>query len=220
MKSNIFKICLVSAALLIGGTLVANAVGFISYEPDSLDANKTQMVFWDNVRMINKGLKMSSLGINDLEDVEGGSIKIADRDLYVRKYMGFICPNYPQSACQVLIGDLGGSIFLKVDSLEGDDLALTSESKDIILKGSSIDFKGKVILTDNKNLIVTSMPLPNDTNSVFTTNLETNNIIGNPNLTLPNLFFETVNSPAENNVIKFEPKRIINIELYYNAQSL
>lgn len=203
MKLNkITTICLVSAALLLGSILVVQAVGFVSYEDND------KVIFWDNVRIVDKGLKMSDMGVNDLEMVDGGRVKIVDRDLYVRKYMGFNCPNYPQGGCNVLIGDLGGNTFLRIDELRGDSLNLKSTNSNISLSGVSVNFRGKLILTDNKNLGVGRSIDSGAEKSVFTNTLKANEIIGNPDLSVPNLRFETMSTG-----IKFQPLRIINLAL-------
>ncbi|HDQ22628.1 MAG TPA: hypothetical protein ENN28_01490 [Candidatus Uhrbacteria bacterium] len=203
MKLNkITTICLVSAALLLGSILVVQAVGFVSYEDED------KVIFWDNVRIVDKGLKMSDMGVNDLEMVDGGRVKIVDRDLYVRKYMGFNCPNYPQVACNILIGDLGGNTFLRIDELRGDSLNLKSTNSNISLSGVSVNFTGKLILTDNKNLGVGRSIDSGTEKSVFTNTLKANEISGNIDLSVPNLRFETMDDG-----IKFQPLRIINLAL-------
>jgi|GEM_PF-1775434 len=184
MKLNKLKgICLLVAALLLGGVFIARASGLVSFEPNA-DPVKTKIILWDNVRMVAKGLKMSPYGVNDLSDVAGGNIDIQSKDLYVRKFMGFNCASYPDKInCATAIGDVGGNTFLKIDTLNGQNLTLVSTLSGINLKGALIDITGKLILTGlndgNKNLIATSqttLPTGAPAGSVFADSLSVSQI--------------------------------------------
>jgi hypothetical protein len=195
------KICLVLAALLSGGVLIASASGFVTYE------NGNKIILWDNVRIIKQGLKISSSGIIDSSQIESGNLDIQDKDIYIRGLMGFACGAYPQKLeCESTLGFAGGDYFLLVKTIKGQDLVLESKAKGINLSGTSIDFQGKLLLT-NKNLIITDKALPSATSSVFATEVDTNVISAPPpgTLTLPDLLFE------EGAI--FKPQRIINLDL-------
>jgi hypothetical protein len=211
MKLNlVVKICLLSAILLIVGVLFAKANGFVSFEPSGL-ANQGKIILWDNVRMVNQGLKMSPYGANDISSVAGGNIDIQSKDLYVRKKMAFGCAtNYPKEPkCSTEIGDIGGNAFLKIDTLGGQDLTLISNNSGISLEGSLIDMTGKLILTGSHNLVVYDS-LPDDltaTNSTFTDALRVSELkdLGLAGLTLPDI---QLGSNAF-----FYTNRIINLSL-------
>ncbi len=215
MKLNwLTKFCLVAAGLLLGGVFIVQAAGFVSYE----DNNK--IIIWDPVKMIGKGLKMSAAGVNDLEDVPDGVIKIEDKDLYVRNFMGFDCPNYPQeTSCATTIGDIGGKMFLKIEKLRGNNLLLKSAAG-ISLNQDATDgvkIRGNIFLTDNKNLNITDFDVSKieadwtanppviKNKAIFVNTLKTQQIIGLETLNIPGIKFfgEGV----------FEPRRKINISL-------
>jgi hypothetical protein len=214
---NIFQICLVSAALMIAGVLVVQAAGFVSYEPSLSDPTKAKIIVWDPLKMVNKGLKMSSLGINDLEDLPNGTIKIMDKDLYVRSFIGFECPDYPVGTCTTQIGDIAGDSFLKIETVRGNVLNLFSPKKGINFNADYVDISGQVILpidggiNNPNNLILvdadsasTLEEINTETNSVFVNTLYTNYVLGNT-LIMPNIRF--------NEGALFYPQRIININL-------
>jgi len=225
--NRIAKICIISAALLVSGVLIAQAVGFVSYEPDA-DPKKTKIILWDNVRMINKGLKMSALGVADMGDVAGGNITIENKDLFIRSYLGLNCPNYPQQLnCKILLGNIGGNIFLVIDKIKSDNLVLKSDTRGIKITANKINMLGQTdpyfttiptntsqfILTADKNLILTDKTLPAGvTKSIFVNTLNVDEISNNPavspnpnNLYLPNLLFDTGGI--------FQTERIININV-------
>lgn len=204
MKNNIIKICLFSAAILLAGTFVAQAAGFISYE----DNNK--IIVWDPLRLAGFGLKMSNSGVNDLGNVPDGVIMVDDKDLYLRSFMGFDCDNYPEdvNSCRTKIGDIGGTTFLSIDTLKGEYLSLLAPNSGIILDTpNNIYADGQIILevdpqkNNNNNLILLSdtykiptsgsyIPeIESDINSVFVNNLFTKDFTGDT-LDFPDLRFE------------------------------
>jgi hypothetical protein len=206
MKLNwLTKFCLIAACLLLGGVFIVQAAGFVSYEDDN------KIIIWDPVKMTGKGLKMSAAGVNDLEDVPDGVIKIDDKDLYVRGFMGFDCPNYPQEInCTTTIGDVGGDTFLRIETLSGDDLLLKSAAgislnQDVT---DALEIRANIFLTDDKNLVVTdfaSEDRENSSRAVYVNTLNTQEIIGLGTLNIPGIKFfgEGV----------LEPRRRINISL-------
>ena len=172
MKLNkITILCLIIAGLLAGGVLVARAAGFVSFE------NGNKVIIWDNVKLVNHGLRLSGIGIKDQTDAAPGVIEITDKDIYIKGTMGFSCPSYPfRMDCQSMLGNLGSNTFLKADSISGaQSLTLASIQSPIDLRatpGTSIDIHGKVILKSGGNLIITDITsLPPATNSVFVTEL-------------------------------------------------
>ncbi|MBD3359207.1 MAG: hypothetical protein GF365_00655 [Candidatus Buchananbacteria bacterium] len=210
MKLNwLTKFCLVAAGLLLGGVFIVQAAGFVSYE----DNNK--IIIWDPVKMTGKGLKMSAAGVNDLEDVPDGVIKIEDKDLYVRNFMGFDCPNYPQStSCTTTLGNIGGNSFLTIDTVKGENLYLNANGGiDLNLQGDGLKIQGKIIMpggTNSPSLFVVDdddMPSPNSTvtSSVFVDDLHTAYLGGLNNLDIPGLKFEEA--------AYFDPKRMIFLDL-------
>lgn len=148
MKLNkVTIICLSLALVLTAGIFVVRAAGFVSYEDDP---NSPKLYFWDNVRMITHGLKMSPTGVADAEDVPGGTIKIIDKDLFVRGFVGFGCNKYPlRNQCQAAIGNIGNS-FLSMDQVSSDgNLEIKSVSSDINLglTNGNLMINGKLILS-------------------------------------------------------------------------
>ncbi len=209
--SKITIICLVSTAIVLASVLIVQAAGFISYENDN------QIIVWDPVRLVGKGLKMSNLGINDLENIPDGVIKVDDKDLYVRSFMGFDCTNYPTdtTACTTKIGDIGGSAFLSIDTVKGEVLSLLAPNSGIKLDAPNlITMKGKVVLESEaeNNLVLlsdedssaSSVIIDTAINSVFVEHLFTEEIMGD-DLNMPDIYFESGSY--------FEPLRIINITL-------
>lgn len=198
MKLNwLTKFCLFTSILLLAGVFLTQAAGFVSYEDDN------KMIIWDPVKMKGKGFKMSALGINDLEDVDDGIIKIESKDLYVRSFMGFECANYPTSTvCTTTIGDVGGDTFLKINTLKGETLYLNANAGiDLNLGGDGVEINSKLIMPGGeasaKNLFVVSpayfatSKARNENSSVFVDTLHVRNIGGLDTLTLPGLKFES-----------------------------
>jgi len=201
MKFNkAVTICLLLAALLVGGAFFASAAGFVTYE----DNNK--IILWDNVKLVNQGLNFPSTAI-----IEGGNINLGTgKDLFIRKFMGFDCPaNYPINLiCATILGDIGGNTFLKINQISNSNLTISAQ-QNINLSGISIDIGradkpsqlilgGDLILTDN---LPSSLP----TNSVFVDYLKVNEIDGNPNLTMPPLKLSQGAFFYTNSVINYAP---------------
>lgn len=134
--SKITIICLAIAGLLTGGVLIAQATGFVTHE------NGDKIILWDNVRLVGQSLNISGAG------TEPGNIYLGtDKDLYVKKFVGFDCANYPADPrCAVTLGDVGGNIFLKIAKVSGNNLALIS-SNGIRIIATSINLTGKLILS-------------------------------------------------------------------------
>jgi len=177
-KNKVYLICLITGFLLISSVLVAQGAGFFSYE----DGDK--FVLWANVRVVDSGIKFSNLGSDETEDVSAGNIKIDDKEFFIRGFMAFNCINYPsQISCATTFGDIGGRTFLITENLGGDtaDLVLESENLGINLQGDTINLDGDLILTDNKNLIVSEvLPLGGlPSNSVVANTLNVKEISNN-----------------------------------------
>ncbi|MBN1326107.1 hypothetical protein JW977_03985 [Candidatus Falkowbacteria bacterium] len=121
MKPSLtIKICLIIAILLTGGVLIASAAGygFISYE------NKDTVVFWDNVKIIGKGLTIKG------STVSQGSANVTG-DIYLKRFIGFGCSaNYlANQDCNTLLGDGGGNgVFLKATKITSA-LTITGATK-------------------------------------------------------------------------------------------
>lgn len=206
MKLNlIIKICLGVSVFLLVGVFLVQAHGFISYE----DGNK--IIVWDPLRLIGKGLKMSNEGVNDLENVEDGILKIEDKDLFIRKFMAFDCNNYPQvTDCATTIGDIGGNTFLSINKLTGNDLIFNSPGGFSLNEdGDGLIVNGKIFLNNGASLIATNLDYSaiETDNNVITNSLKTDHIQSAGSLSLPGLFF------TENAV--FELKRLIELEVDY-----
>jgi hypothetical protein len=208
MKLNLVaKICLGLALFLTGGALLASAAGFVSYEDDN------KIIVWDSVKMVGKGLRMTPEGVNDLKDVEDGKVEIMGKDLYVRSFMGFDCPNYPQDTnCSIAIGNVGGfGLFLKAAVLKGEDLRLNSpKGFNLNTNGLKTTIMGNVYLTDDKNLIMTDFtPLPTaESKTVMVNTLHAAKIGGGPADTL-----EVLNGLEFGPAAVFDPQRSIILNL-------
>jgi len=213
MKNKITLICLISAAVILAGAFIVQAAGFVSFEDND------KIILWDPVRLAGKGLKMSDLGINDLEQVSDGVIKVDNKDLYVRSFMGFNCSNYPADtgSCTTKIGDIGGSAFLSIDTVKGETLTLSAPQSGIVLNPSgNIIISGQMILQNENNqndLILLSDAYKsqyqskitaNPINSIFVDKLYTKILLGDT-LAFPNIKFDSG--------AIFETNRIINISL-------
>lgn len=221
--SKISIFCLVLAAVMTVGIIVVQAAGFVSYE------NNNKMNFWDNVRMANKGLKMSNLGTADAEVVSGGVVKILDKDIFVRGQLGFECADYPEkNDCTAAIGNIGNA-FLTMDKVSSStDLTLTSTHTNLTLNtisGASIIITGQLIIKGGKYLMATSIePLPADSYCVYVTSISSNNLTDTSRinddgkltgLTMPIIRFDKVDEVESNpnHPIIFFPKRLIKIDL-------
>ncbi len=226
--SKITIFCLLAAAMMTAGVLVVQAAGFVSYEDG---ATNPKLYFWDNVRMVGQGLKMSPDGTADAEIVGGGILKIIGKDLFVRGLIGFECADYPNNVnCQAAIGNLGVS-FLTMDQISSvADLNIISQNSNISLNGlldGKINMSGKLMIKNNNNLIVTNQdPLPIDSNSVFVNDLAVSELSDTgaidpdsgqrSGLTLPTIKFDEIpenNELGNAHPIMFYPKRLININL-------
>ncbi|MCX6746030.1 MAG: hypothetical protein NTX00_03335 [Candidatus Parcubacteria bacterium] len=199
--------CLVIAGLLTGGVLIAQAYGFVSYEVDPTDPTKTKMILWDNARIAGHDLNFPPA-----TSTTSGSINIGvgeRKDLYIRKFIGFGCPdNYPSNPnCIVQFGDTSGNIFMKINQINNiKDLHLISERSGLVLLGDPINLGDqasnkyqRVIISDGKNLIATDIAaanLPSTGNSVYADNLRVNEFdqlppplppLADPGLTINNL---------------------------------
>ena len=168
MKFNkVTIICLAIAGLLTGGVMVAKATGFVTHEEEN------KIILWDNVRLVGQGLNISSI------PPDPGNINIGpNKDLYIKKFIGFDCPNYPADPrCAVTLGDVGGNTFLKIGKVTSNNLTFSS-TNGISIVASSIIMNGQLILTDGKNLIATTKDLTAiyTSNSVYTDNLKVNEI--------------------------------------------
>lgn len=191
---------------LLAGVLLVQAHGFVSFE------NNNKIILWDPVKLADKGLKMSSAGVNDLENVEEGIIKIQNKDVFIRKFMAFECNDYPVSSeCTTMIGNTGGDTFLKIGTLKGGSLLLNSNAGfELNLSDGGLRLIGKVFVDTGKNLVATNAAnLPEDTGSAYTDILLTNEIQSLGNLEFPGLKFQ---DPAGSNPgAKFLPERPINL---------
>lgn len=206
-------ICLLAALLLVGGVSVVWASGFVSFEGGD------KIVLWDNVRLTGSGLKMSAIGINDGEGIPAGNIKIMDKDIYLGKFIGINCPDYPvKTDCQAKIGDLGSPIFIQADILKGEALNINVSNGRLELQGADVVFDGKVFLGNGKNLLVNNNASaikalldksPSLTNSAVANIVVTNQLHNNsdysPDLILPNLFLE--------NGATFFTNRLIDLDI-------
>jgi len=208
-------ICLVIAGLLTGGVLLVQAAGFVTYE------NGNKIILWDNVKIApsvdcatNPNSNDCQVGLNFSDSgsaLSAGNIYLGNsRDLFIKKFMGFDCANYPTNPkCNVQIGDTGSNIFLQIGQISGQNLILQSKSRGLSLGGTSIDVIGKLILTDDKNLVMTTQPLTAVTpKSVYVDNLQVNEITDLPGTPLtisplklaPGAFFMT------NKLIQYNPQ--------------
>jgi hypothetical protein len=207
MKLNIVtKICLLSAVLLVGGVLFAQGAGFVSYEDNS------NMIFWDNVRLVGYGLNMSSNWT-----IAAGNINIGGaKDLYIRKFIGLNCPkNYPSSInCTVTLGDIGGNTFVKIEELNSQtSLTLKSTNSGVTLAGNPVYMGSpakstKLILLGDKNLIATEKTVAEGGQSVFTDNLKVNELSDSnqsTGLTIHNLLMDPKSIFITHRIILYDP---------------
>jgi len=204
--SLVLKICISAGVLLVVSALWAQAAGLVSFE------NNNKIIVWDSLKMAGKGLRMTPDGINDLKDVGDGQLEIMGKDLYVRSFMGFDCPNYPKdSLCAIALGNITGSgPFLVADTLKGSELILNSNNGfSLNTNGDKTVVTGNLFLTANKNLVNTSGALSDEqkanTNTVFTDTLNTATIEAINTLTLPGLQFS--------NTAVFDPAPSIILDL-------
>ncbi|MFA5188668.1 MAG: hypothetical protein WC460_04885 [Patescibacteria group bacterium] len=191
--NRITIICLAIAGLLTSGVLLAKAAGFVSYEPNA-DPQKTKIILWDNVKIApsnrvdcaadpNSNDCQVGLNISDSGSaVSAGNVFLGNgRDLFIKKSMGFDCADYPATPkCNTQIGDTGSNIFLQIGQISGQNLVLQSQSSGISLGGTSLEITGKIILASAKDLIMTANPITLTPNSVFSDNLQVNEIIDLP----------------------------------------
>jgi len=152
MINKTTQICIFLSLLLLAGVFVVQGYGFVSYEDDN------KMIIWDNVKLSGSGLKMGGGSIYDVAPVADGNLIIDERDLYLRKFVGFDCPaDYPTNTnCGTAMGDVGGNIFLTIDLISGSSLELIATDGDIALSNDNqdIQFKRKLNL-DQQSLKVT-----------------------------------------------------------------
>jgi len=215
--NKIYLICLIIAGILLGGSFMAQAAGFFSYEDSDNNNEGDIFILWANMRMIADGLRMSNLGVDEPGRAAPGDVNITGKDVHLRGFMGFNCINYPsQITCDTTLGNIGGRTFLRVDrvghSLNLSELELISQARGIDLVGDSIRLGGNVIVNGHLSMVdETGWTFPVAQNSVFVSKLRVRQIGNNPDatpgnsLTVPDIKF--VDGAI------FDPQRIITINL-------